>query len=458
MGALIRLSFFLRCFVYFCLQKGTVAFLRSVGYISKTCFGKPTITVTEISNSVSNSPESSSEELYKLSMNEFILSSNIDTQKKYKSDASHRDRRTRMLESVANMPVETDGLNQTNDQRIETSERLKTQKEAITTEVESFLESLSDQKEPNSTPTAASESELQNNEFKPILKKVNNQQNEKEIIKNYALFALPDADELSNDNTLCPQCNTPCDVEDINDYGKCTLCKQRELRDPNVHRVRNSDERLTFFSNPVDKKFLPREKTVAKPSFDKEQNLLYEKQRKEQEERLTYSPKSPTLPAKLSNNNVSTPPIPISVKENGRYSTSSPIQESLHSTSDIIPDKKMLKKSPQGVNIIQNNPTSLKQDNIKSTEHESQDEMNLLSSENNIINVRSEEPTDSENFINLREILDTEVFGRIDDNYANIVNLMRVSTHMNMFADTISIFLMYLNCSYSYCFCFILLL
>ena len=402
----------------------------------------PTITVTGILNSISNSPESSSEKSFNLSMNEIMSrSSSIDTPKKYKSDQFHRDLRAKMIKSVINMRTETDPLDQTDDQRIETSERLKTQKEAITTEVESFLESLSDQNDPNSTPAAASESELQNNGFKSILKIVNNQQNEKETIKNYALFALPDTDELSNDNTICPKCNTPCDVEDINDFGKCALCRQRELRDPSIHRVRNSDERLTFFSNPVDKKFLPRENSFAKPSFDREQNLLYEKQRKEQEERLTYSPKSLTLPTKPNNNNnnnnnVSTPPIPIPVKQNGRLSTSFPIQESSHSTSNTTPDKKIIEKRPQGVNIIQNNPTSSKQNNIKSTDQEFQDEMNLLSSANNIINVRSEEPTDSENYIDLREILDTEVFGRIDDNYAVIVNLMRVSTHMSTFADT----------------------
>ena len=418
MGALIRLSFFLRCFVYFCLQKGTVAFLRSVGYISKACFEKPTITVTEVSNSVSNSPESSSEKSFNLSLNEFTSSTYIDTPKKYKSNESHREIRTKTLQSVRDSSVVTDGLNQTNDQYIETSELLKIRKDEITIEAESFLESISNQNKSNTDNYV--EADEQNIEFKTILQIVSNQQNvkdqqnEKEIIKNYALlFALPDTEKHSDGNTFCPQCNNPCDVEDINDYGKCTLCKQRELRDPSVHRVRNSDERSTFFSNPVDKKFLPREKSV----------VSFEKQRKEQEERLTYSPKSSTLPTKLNNNSssVSASSLPILENQNGRFSSTSSIQESLYSTRDIIPNKKIIEKLPQGENTTQNNISS------------------------------SEEFTDSENYINLREILDTEVFGRIDDNYAVIVNLMRVSTHISTFADTFLSLFIYLNlyCTFS---------
>lgn len=317
--------------------------------------------------------------------------------------------RRKALQSVTDLSIVTDGLSQTDDQRIETSELLKIRKDAIMTEAESFLESISNQNKSNSFPAAASESKLPGNyvdaderyiEIKPILQIVNDQQNEKESIKNYALFALPETEENSDSNTLCPQCNAPCDIEDISDYGKCTLCKQRELRDPSVHRVRNSDDRSTFFSNPVDKKFLPREKNV----------VSFEKQRKEQEERLTYSPKSSILPTKLNSNNssssVSAQSLPILENQNGRFSSTSPIQESSYSTRDMIPNKKIIEKLPQRENITQNNISS------------------------------SEEFTDSENYINLREILDTEVFGRIDDNYAVIVNLMRVSTHMNTFADT----------------------
>ena len=237
---------------------------------------------------------------------------------------------------------------------------------------------------------------------------VDNQPNERRINKNYGLFALVDTDEISQDNTQCPQCNSPCDYEDITDFGKCTVCKQKDLRDPSVHRVRNSDDRLSFFSNPSDKKFRASDKIVAQPLVEKEQNLLFEKLRREQEERLTYSPQTQTIPVKLKN--APTPP-PITGNQNGRSNTNSGPESS-------ISDKKSIQKPPLGGNIVNSNPLS--KQNVNQNK--------LVPSNNGQINTQAAEFTDSENYTNLKEILYTEVFGKIDHNYEYIISLMEVRT------------------------------
>jgi hypothetical protein len=97
------------------------------------------------------------------------------------------------------------------------------------------------------------------------------------------LYAFLDMDENA-DSLLCPQCDSPCDEDDMNDFGKCTFCRQKDLRDPSVHRIQYSD--FSSYSNDV--KSATRSSGTAVTSMD--QRFLIEKQRKERNERLTSVP------------------------------------------------------------------------------------------------------------------------------------------------------------------------
>lgn len=423
MGALTRLLFFLQCFLSFCFQKGTVSLLRNVGYIPKACSGMQTVTLK--SNSVSDSPDSAAElELHLLAMSQLMSSSNLDTPKK-KYVEPDREIRKQLLQTIQDIAEEMDQISQTDDEGNETSELPKTVKDAATVEAVEIAQLISGRVKAEIDSDAESESSSSENQGEVHEQDINldlgrrtvdNQQNERRINKNYGLFALVDTEELSQDNTLCPQCNSPCDYEDITDYGKCTVCKQKDLRDPSVHRVRNSDDRLSFFSNPADKNFRAREKIVAQPLENKEQNLLYEKLRREQEERLTYSPQTQTIPIKLKN---TTTPPPITENQNGRFHTNSGPQPS-------IPDKKIIQKRPPGVNIVESNPLSKQNLNQE----------NLVPSNNDQMKTNSAESTNSESeILDMREILDTAIFETIDDNCKNIINLMAVRTciHTHIF-------------------------
>jgi hypothetical protein len=422
MGALTRLLFFLQYFLSFCFQKGTVSLLRNVGYIPKACPGMQTVTL--MSNSISDSPDSSAElESHRLSMSQLMSSSNLDTPKK-KFVEPDREGRKQLLQTIQDIAKEMDQVSQTDDKGNETSKLPKTVEDAATVEAVEIAQFFSgrikaeiDSGVESDSTSSSNEGEVYEQDIKSELgrRTGDNQQNERRINKNYGLFALVDAEEISQDSALCPQCNSPCDYEDITDFGKCTVCKQKDLRDPSVHRVRNSDDRISFFSNPADKNFRAREKIVAQPLENKEQNLLFEKLRREQEERLTFSPQTQTIPIKLKN---TTTPPPMTENQNGRYNTNSGPESS-------TPDKKIIQKRPPGgVNIVESNPLSKQNLNLK----------NLMPSNNGQINTQSAEFTDSEKYPNLseildmREILDTEVFEKIDSNYKNIIDLMAVRT------------------------------
>jgi hypothetical protein len=97
------------------------------------------------------------------------------------------------------------------------------------------------------------------------------------------LYALLDMDENA-DALLCPQCDSPCDEDDMKDFGKCTFCRQKDLRDPSVHRIQYSD----FSSYSNDAKSTTRSSGAPVPAPD--QRFLMDKQRKERQERLTSLP------------------------------------------------------------------------------------------------------------------------------------------------------------------------
>ena len=125
--------------------------------------------------------------------------------------------------------------------------------------------------------------------------------NKQPMMKLFNFFGL-DGD---SDSQLCPQCNSPSDEDDLKDFGKCVFCRQKDLRDPRVHKIQHSDG--SFYSN--DMKSTTRSNTALSVP---DQRLSIDKQRKERQERLTSPPndanesKSQT-PATLSLSKSSTP-------------------------------------------------------------------------------------------------------------------------------------------------------
>jgi hypothetical protein len=98
------------------------------------------------------------------------------------------------------------------------------------------------------------------------------------------LYAFLEMDE-DFDALLCPQCDSPCDEDDMKDFGKCTFCRQKDLRDPSVHRIQYSD----FSSYSNDAKSTTRSSSAA-PVPAPDQRFFMDKQRKERQERLTSLP------------------------------------------------------------------------------------------------------------------------------------------------------------------------
>jgi hypothetical protein len=125
---------------------------------------------------------------------------------------------------------------------------------------------------------------------------------EKKSKQRLRLFSGLDEKQPEYDGTVCPQCKSPCDLEEMKDYnGKCSFCRQIDLRDPSVHQLKHFDNQWNNFSS---EKYDYRSSNTFKPAFsstnspissggsmNSEQDaakskLQQSKQREEQQERL----------------------------------------------------------------------------------------------------------------------------------------------------------------------------
>lgn len=117
------------------------------------------------------------------------------------------------------------------------------------------------------------------------------------------MFAAFDEELPGYEGLLCPQCNSPCDEDEMNDFGKCTFCRQIDLRDPSVHKLQHYDNTFSRFSpssntNSNTNANINTQNTRKIDSVsDVAQRQQLEQQRKEQQERLfsnSYSSSFPT--------------------------------------------------------------------------------------------------------------------------------------------------------------------
>jgi hypothetical protein len=119
---------------------------------------------------------------------------------------------------------------------------------------------------------------------------------EQKAQKKLRLFSGLDEKQPDYEGTVCPQCKCPCDVEEMEDYnGKCSFCRQIDLRDPAVHKLLHFDY-STQWSNSYSQNFDRSQNTVQRVysntnSMSIEQDpaklkIQLNQQRKEQQERL----------------------------------------------------------------------------------------------------------------------------------------------------------------------------
>ena len=123
----------------------------------------------------------------------------------------------------------------------------------------------------------------------------NEERNKQNRLRMYAAF---DEEQPEYEGLLCPKCDSPCDEEEINDFGKCTFCRQIDLRDPSVHKLQHYDNTYTSNRLPLNTNN-PNIKKVDNVIENNIQRQLLEKQRKEQQERLfssSYSSSSFPIP------------------------------------------------------------------------------------------------------------------------------------------------------------------
>ena len=139
------------------------------------------------------------------------------------------------------------------------------------------------------------------------------------------MYAAFDEVQPEYEGLLCPKCNSPCDDEEMKDFGKCTFCRQIDLRDPSVHKLQHYDNTFTNSNSRFSSNFNINTANIKKTDsiVDNAQRQQLEQQRKEQQERLfssSYSasfpkpndkeesrvlgPESSNIPAALSNKSV----------------------------------------------------------------------------------------------------------------------------------------------------------
>ena len=123
----------------------------------------------------------------------------------------------------------------------------------------------------------------------------------------------------------CGQCGSPCDEEDMRNFGKCILCRQRDLRDPLVHKITNSESGYMFnnamsSTRPelgyVYNNAAPSKRAKVDVKVDGEADrLVLEKQRKEQQERLFPSRAEQPIARTPLNDAIPLPPVTLQYKQ-----------------------------------------------------------------------------------------------------------------------------------------------
>lgn len=241
-----------------------------------------------------------------------------------------------------------------------------------------------------------------------------------------------DPAEVETPSLECGQCGSPCDEDDMRDFGKCIFCRQKDLRDPQVHKITNIESPYVFNS------FIPPVRAKVAYISETDQRLMAQKQRKEQQERLSPNRIDQPLndekvlpPVKLQFKQVQIEPpvIPNAMKTVDKIdppvavSGRAPAVAIGKSWSNEETEKRQTKLQPREVQ--DNYPQREQEDSYRQYENASDGDSDFEDEDASVERLGNLE----RKFGEFRYALDTDVFKYLDDN-RSLVALMSVSEVM----------------------------
>ena len=166
---------------------------------------------------------------------------------------------------------------------------------AVVREVEELFAGVNDDRFPEENAESQQSIFIDPRSSLTSMEERNEERRKENRLRMYAAF---DEVQPEYEGLLCPKCNSPCDDEEMNDFGKCTFCRQIDLRDPSVHKLQHYDNTFASSNSRFSSNLNTNTANIKKSEniVDIAQRQQLEQQRKEQQERLFSSSYSPSFP------------------------------------------------------------------------------------------------------------------------------------------------------------------